>query len=62
MTQQIAIGTAIVDGAGRSAIVVEQMPHTVAVRVKYDDAKFQRRAKGKADILYPSDFVVVEVR
>jgi hypothetical protein len=57
----IAVGTAIVTANGE-AVVVAQMPHTVAVRVQYLDKRAQRKFAGKGDVLYPSDFTVKAVR
>lgn len=61
-TQKLTIGTPVVVIDGRTAKIVAFMPYTSAVRVKFDDAKYQRRAKGRADVLYPNDFSVAEVR
>jgi uncharacterized protein GlcG (DUF336 family) len=57
----IAVGTAIVTANGE-AVVVAQMPHTLAVRVQYLDKRTQRKFAGKGDVLYPSDFTVKAVR
>ena len=57
----IAIGTAVSTPYGE-AVVVAQMPHTVAVRVQYLDKRTQRKCAGKADVLYPADVTVKAVR
>ena len=60
--RKLAVGTPVVVIDGRTAKIVALMPYTSAVVVKFDDAKYQRRAKGRADVLYPNDFTVAEVR
>jgi hypothetical protein len=57
----IAVGTAVITANGE-AVVVAQMPHTVAVRVQYLDKRTQRKFAGKGDVLYPTDVTVKAVR
>jgi hypothetical protein len=57
----MTIGTAVITPNGE-AVVIEQMPHTSAVRVQYLDKRTQRKFAGKGDILYPADLQVKAVR
>jgi hypothetical protein len=57
----MTVGTAVITPNG-DAVVIEQLPHTSAVRVQYLDKRTQRKYAGKADILYPADLKVKVVR
>ena len=58
---KMTIGTAVITPNGE-AVVIEQLPHTSAVRVQYLDKRTQRKFAGKGDILYPADLTVKAVR
>ena len=57
----IAIGSTVVTPVGE-AVVVAQIPHSVAVRVEFLDKRVQRKAAGKGDIWYPTDLTVKAAR
>ncbi len=53
----IAIGATVITPVGE-AVVIEQLPHSAAVRVQFIDKRLQRKCAGKGDVWYPSDLTV----